>query len=528
MPEPFDRLKTALADRYAIEGELGSGGMATVYLARDLRYERDVAVKVLKPELAAAVGSERFLREIKITAQLNHPHILPLLDSGESDGLLYYVMPFVSGGSLRLRLRQESTLPFGDVVRITEQVASAVGHAHRHGLVHRDIKPENILFSEGHAIVADFGIAKAVSAAGGEHLTQSGFPLGTPGYMSPEQASGKGDLDARTDVCALGCVVYEMLVGETPGVWPTPDEVRLGRFAETVPGHRERLDRLPGRVEQLLVKALAIRPAQRFATPVEFAEALASAIQGSAKLNDADARKVIERAAALDAARPTESDALSIGGIEQVAAQAGIEPAHVRRALDDLTPRAKPVPFGATVPAKTGKRKSDVIAIDRAVGGGLPVSAHGEMVDVIQETMGIVGHASQLGNTLTWSPAAVGSSGRRVVVTVKSQHGETLIHIEEKLEFTDWKMVAPRFAAAIGALLSLGLAALLGLANGPEVLFVVVPGGVAGGFLSARGIVRAMANSRRPQLEALADRLALHVENSAIREGGALPPPGKD
>ena len=246
MSEILEQLKAALAGRYTIEREIGYGGMATVYLAEDVKHRRKVAVKVLRPELAANLGPDRFLREIEIAAQLNHPHILPLLDSGEAEGFLHYVMPYVAGDSLRKRMGGEQPSSLDDAVRIASQIASALEHAHRQGVVHRDIKPENVLFSEGLAVVTDFGIAKAVSAVSREALTRSGFPLGTPGYMSPEQAAGNATLDTRTDVCSLACVVYELLVGETPGVWTTPDEVRIGRFAMLSPGHRERLDRMPG------------------------------------------------------------------------------------------------------------------------------------------------------------------------------------------------------------------------------------------------------------------------------------------
>jgi serine/threonine protein kinase len=201
-------LKAALAERYALERKIGAGGMATVYLARDLKHDRPVALKALRPELAVVLGGERFLREIRITANLQHPHILPLLDSGEAGGFLYYVMPYVEGQSLRQRLLRESPLPRDDVVALTRQVASALDYAHGQGIIHRDVKPENILLSKGEAVVADFGIARAVmSASSGEALTRSGFPLGTPGYMSPEQAAGFQRLDARTDVFGLGCVV---------------------------------------------------------------------------------------------------------------------------------------------------------------------------------------------------------------------------------------------------------------------------------------------------------------------------------
>ncbi|MGD2153614.1 MAG: serine/threonine-protein kinase, partial [Gemmatimonadales bacterium] len=216
MTEHSDRLRSALADRYALQDELGSGGMAVVYLAGDLRHDRQVAVKVLRPELAAAMGADRFLREIKLTAKLNHPHILPLLDSGEADGFLYYVMPYVAGESVRGRLERETQLPVDEALRITRQVASALEFAHRQDVIHRDIKPENVLLHEGEAMVADFGIALAVSAAGGERLTETGVSVGTAEYMSPEQALGEGEPDARSDIYSLGCVLYEMLVGEPP------------------------------------------------------------------------------------------------------------------------------------------------------------------------------------------------------------------------------------------------------------------------------------------------------------------------
>ena len=507
MSEPNEALSAALADRYGIERELGIGGMATVYLARDVRHDRDVAVKVLKAELAAAVGSDRFLREIKITAQLNHPHILPLLDSGEADGFLFYVLPYVAGGSLRHRLHQEKRLALSDVVRIAEQVASALDHAHRQGVIHRDIKPENILFSEGLAIVADFGIAKAVSSVGRDQLTRSGFPLGTPGYMSPEQASGLTDLDSRTDVCGLGCVAYEMLIGETPGVWPTPDEVRLGRFDQTLPGHRERLDTLPGRVEQVLVKALAIRSAERFATPAEFAEALSAATQGSVRLSDEESRAVIERAAALDMGLPTEAGALSIGGVEQVAAQVGIPPARIREAAKDLRrPTPSRLPYKRQTEAS--KQKNDLTVIEWSIAGELPASAHAHVVQEIQDTLGVAGHATQLGSSLTWSPAAEGVAGRKLVVTANVGGGQTRIRVEEKYTLNEWRLLAPFWGAALGSLAAAGLfIGLLGMNEGPGVIVPILIGGCGGGISTANLILKMMSKSRRPLLESLADRL---------------------
>src|SRR6266404_4523124 len=211
-----DRLAAALADRYRIERELGQGGMATVYMAEDLKHHRKVAVKVLRPELASALGPERFLREIETTANLRHPHILPLYDSGEAGGFLFYVMPLVEGESLRDRLTREKQLPIDDALRIASEVASALDYAHRHGVIHRDIKPENILLHDGRALVADFGIALAASKAGGTRMTETGMSLGTPHYMSPEQAMGEREITARSDVYALGVVLYEMLTGDPP------------------------------------------------------------------------------------------------------------------------------------------------------------------------------------------------------------------------------------------------------------------------------------------------------------------------
>jgi serine/threonine-protein kinase len=275
MSEITSRLKAALADRYAIQEELGAGGMATVYLAEDLKHHRKVAVKVLRPELAATLGPERFLREIEISANLNHPHILPLFDSGEADGFLYYVMPYVEGESLRDRLSREKQLPIHDALKIAGEVADALGSAHKQEVIHRDIKPENILLEEGHAVVADFGIALAVSAAGGERLTGTGFSLGTPEYMSPEQATGE-QLGARSDIYSLASVLYEMLTGEPPYVGSTAQVVIAKRFSDPVPSARRLRDSIPASVDSAIKRALAKAPTDRFTDMREFATSLAA------------------------------------------------------------------------------------------------------------------------------------------------------------------------------------------------------------------------------------------------------------
>ena len=268
-------LMAALADRYRIERELGAGGMATVYLAQDLKHDRQVAIKVLRPELAAVIGAERFLSEIKTTANLQHPHILPLFDSGAADSFLFYVMPFIEGESLRDRLTREKQLPIPDALRIATEVASALDYAHRHNVIHRDIKPENVLLHDGQALVADFGIALAASKAGGARMTETGMSLGTPTYMSPEQAMGQREITARSDVYALGAMTYEMLLGEPPFTGPTAQSIVAKVMTEKPARLITRRERIPLPVEDAVLTALEKLPADRFASAAEFASALA-------------------------------------------------------------------------------------------------------------------------------------------------------------------------------------------------------------------------------------------------------------
>jgi serine/threonine-protein kinase len=271
---PLERLRAGLAGRYELERELGRGGMATVYLARDLRHERPVALKVMHPELAATLGAERFLREIRTTAGLQHPHILTVLDSGEAGGQLWYTMPYVRGESLRERIQREGELPIDVAVELARQIALALDYAHREGVVHRDLKPGNILLSEGQALVADFGVAKALAASDESQLTGTGMSVGTPAYMSPEQAAA-GQVDGRADVYALGCVLYEMLAGEPPYTGRTPQAIVARRMLDPVPPLHTVRERVPDLLEQTIMRALARAPADRFQTAAEFARALA-------------------------------------------------------------------------------------------------------------------------------------------------------------------------------------------------------------------------------------------------------------
>jgi eukaryotic-like serine/threonine-protein kinase len=271
----------AIADRYRVDRELGRGGMATVYLAHDARHDRKVALKVLHPDLAAALGAQRFLAEIRTTANLQHPHIVALHDSGEAGGILYYVMPFVEGESLRDRLERERLLPVEDAIRIAGEVADALSYAHSHGVIHRDIKPENILLHGGHAMVADFGIALAVQAAGTARLTQTGLSLGTPQYMSPEQAMGEASVDGRADVYALGAVTYEMLIGEPPFTGPSLQAIIARVVSEDPRPLIHQRKSIPPAVEAAVLKALEKIPADRFATPAEFSAAMRGAAPAS-------------------------------------------------------------------------------------------------------------------------------------------------------------------------------------------------------------------------------------------------------
>ena len=312
-------LQAAVADRYRLERELGRGGMATVYLAQDLRHDRPVALKVLHSELAASLGPERFQREIRMAARLQHPHILSIHDSGEVPGnastppVLWFAMPFVEGESLRDRLTRERQLPMDDAVRIGREAADALEYAHRHGIIHRDIKPENILLSGDHALVADFGIARALAGPTESQLTETGTTLGTPAYMSPEQAAGERAIDHRSDIYSLACVLYEALAGEPPFTGPTAQSIMARRFTETPRLLREVRETVPEGVERAVAKALAKSPADRFGSAAEFGRALAEGSTGS-------------RAAEPPRAAPEAPKPDSTAGCRRSAARAGDSP----------------------------------------------------------------------------------------------------------------------------------------------------------------------------------------------------------
>jgi eukaryotic-like serine/threonine-protein kinase len=321
---PLDRLKSALGDRYDLERQVGQGGMATVFLARDLKHDRQVAIKVLRPELSASLGADRFLREIRVAANLQHPNILGLYDSGETDGLLFYVMPFVEGESLRDRLIREQQLPIPDALQITREAAEALQYAHSRGIVHRDIKPENILLLGGHALVADFGIARAVSQAGGEKLTQTGMAIGTPYYMSPEQSLGSDHVDARSDVYSLGCVLYELLIGQPPFTGPNPMAIMARHSMEVVPSLQVVRPSVPDDVEDAVMRALQKTPADRFQTMKEFgdcldeAEAEVTLMRTAARRAATGSRRVPTRempATPAPAPGPGRNRAMVIGGV---------------------------------------------------------------------------------------------------------------------------------------------------------------------------------------------------------------------
>jgi serine/threonine protein kinase len=512
-------LQAALADRYTLRRILGRGGMATVYLADDSKHHRAVAIKVLLPGLAAFLGVERFLKEIQIAARLTHPHILALHDSGEAAGFLYYVMPYIEGGSLRQQL-EGRTLSQQHALAVAEPVASALSYAHRMGVLHRDIKPENILFQQGLPIVADFGIAKAVSTAGGANITRTGFPVGTPGYMSPEQAAGVTELDVRTDVYSLAVVVYEMLVGEVPGRWPTEDAVRAGRFLEATPSHRTRLTSVGVRIESALVRGLAIRHDQRTATPDTLMEELTRGSSGPRRRYDKDeVEEIVKRATELEANK-TASGAMTIGGVQALAGEVGVAPDLVRAAADSLRRPATPNPPGR--PANQPNRwiaGPTRLTFERVVDGELPEEEYENIVDEIRQILQDAGQVTQFGRSFTWSAARPGSNSgvrRSLEITVSIRSGRTRLTVQESLA----NLIGGVYGGIGGGMGGGGMGPMLGIAAGAlhlgplTVLLVPVWLGIT--YATARYVYRRTTGKKATELEDLANRLAALIEELVV------------
>ncbi|HVH66829.1 MAG TPA: serine/threonine-protein kinase [Gemmatimonadales bacterium] len=522
-------LQAALSGRYELRRVLGRGGMATVYLAADAKHRREVALKVLLPGLAAFLGVERFLKEIQIAAGLTHPHILALYDSGEAAGFLYYVMPYLEGGSLRQRLEGGRCLSVPDALAIAAPVADALSYAHRMGVFHRDVKPENVLFSQGHPIVADFGIAKAISTAGGVNLTRTGFPVGTPGYMSPEQAAGLTDLDEKTDVYSLAVVIYEMLVGEIPGRWPTEDAVRAGRFLDAVPAHRTRLTEAGQAVEAALVRGLAIRHDQRTASTAALIGELTDRAPRSParrRYSDNEVQEIVKRASEFEASNPTASGAMTIGGVEALAAEVGIPPATVRAAADSLRASGStPLP-ALDIPTGTNPWVGGpmLISIERIVDGEVPESDYSVMVDETRRMLKNVGQVSQLGRSFSWT-ASPGASQRKLEIVVSVRGGRTRIMIQEGLA----PLIGAIFGGIGGGMGGGGVWPVIGVLVGAlhvpgAAIGAIVPLWLATTYVTARTTYRYKSRRRIRELEALADRLAALARELALEWQPPSPP----
>ena len=493
-------LRQALVGRYDIEEAIGRGGMATVYRARDVKHGRRVAVKVLRPDLGEVIGPERFHREIEIAARLTHPNILPLYDSGEAAGALYYVMPFIEDESLRGLLSRVGLMDTEGALEIVRRLADALDYAHGEGILHRDIKPENILLPGGQAVLADFGIAKAVSSAtspGG--LTRTGIALGTPGYMSPEQAAGLLDLNATTDVYSLAVVTYEMLVGGLPGAWITPDQLTAGRFLDATAEHRTQLDRLPAGTERALLRALALRPEERFPSAGEFASALE---------------------------RP-----------ETVTLPARRAPQAVPAVAIDSDLPASPRP--AAPPAEPAASESGLlgapttIRLERIVEGEVPPEEFPALVEEIRASFGVMGHSAETERSLLWTgrrpkkpfnvlnvsellEAGTAGDAPDVLVRIAVRAGLTRIQIEQRLGDIAGGIYGGVWGGAggggLGIVFGVGLGA-LGLPLLP--VFAGAGATVVGTYWLARAIYRAVVGSKRRRLELLMDRLAEHCEETA-------------
>jgi serine/threonine protein kinase len=526
MPDLPAAFVDAIRDRYVVEREIGAGGMATVHLAQDVRHNRSVAIKVLKPELAASLGAERFLKEIEIAARLTHPHIIPLYDSGQAAGFLYYVMPFIDGESLRRRLLRETRLDTAAALEVVADVGDALSYAHRQGILHRDIKPENILFSEGHPLVADFGIARAVSTAGGANLTQTGLAVGTPGYMSPEQAAGERDLDARTDVYGLGCVLYEMLIGEPPGMWVTDESVKRGTFTDLPERHQAPMRTVEPTVERALVRALAIRTNDRFEAVSAFLLALRAEQGAVRRYRDSEVEEIVRRAAEEQAAHPTD-EGMSLRTVQQIADDVGISAERVERAARKLEVRQATQPPTTSSPGAFWLGSPTVIEWERVVDGEVNASAYDDIVAEVQATLATEGQVDTRGRSLTWRTVKPVLGKRRAVqVRVTPRGGQTRIQVQERLgELAVTLYSGILIGGGVG-----GVATILGVGLGvpighPGVVSLFAAGWAGGFYALTRAIYRAVARTKRADLGRLSDRIAeIAAESTRDRLEDGRPP----
>lgn len=505
-------LASALSTRYDLRDVLGRGGMATVYMAYDRKHQREVAIKVLRPEIAASIGGDRFLKEIQIVARMVHPHILSLHDSGDAEGFVYYVMPYIDGGSMRGLMERERKLSADRAIAIAEPIADALTYAHQQGVLHRDIKPENVLFSRAHPVVADFGIAKAVSSASsGAQLTRTGISLGTPGYMSPEQAAGFNDVDARTDVYSLAILVYEMIVGEIPGRWVTEESTREGRFMDAAATHRQPLSAAGATVEAALVRALALRPDQRTPTPSAFIDDLRGRAKGGRrKYRPDEIEAIVNRAAEIEATNPTLAGSMTIGGVEQIARDVGIDKRHVKSAVASLSPRAISRDSGIEPPRRNwfigGPTR---LLLERIIDGELSEGDYPLLVEEIRIVLGEVGQVSQLGSSFTWSVNTGKSSLQQIEVAVGVRRGKTRIIVQENLN----NLIGAVFGGIGGGVGGGGLGPIMasifgGLHLAPAAALFVVPAWLVTVFGITRSSYFYAVKRREKKLRRLIDRLA--------------------